>query len=460
MEGEGGSSTRLPLLSAVGDGDGECGDARSSPRGAPGAPQGRVCGVRTGRFNVLLVSASFFFLFGAYNTIQNFVTTLVAGHLGAYSLAVLYASVCVALLFAPAVVVRLGERRTLLLGAACYAVYQASLVHVEPAVVLAAAVVIGCGAAVLWVALGLFLSANSSEEDRGFNNGLFWSLFQLSGVAGNLLAYFVLNGTEGDHGARNGHWQFFAAFAVISVVGTLLLLPLRKPPPGIGAATAVESTAARGFVAEAKEIASRSCALLRDAQSLWLVPMFAFTGFELAFCSGEFPQLLPKEEIGLVLTALGVGEALGGVSGGWLSDRVGRAAVMLLGAAAYAGGLVGVVALKQDPAQFAQVHGVPWIAYLIALAFGLADSTFNTQSYAVIGEVRRRSHADRAIQPRASRRRANPHLPRAWTATRCGPTSSRRRWRASLCSSWRRTRRLPWASTTRWRCRCTARGAH
>lgn len=59
-------------------------------------------------------------------------------------------------------------------------VYIASLIKIIPAVVYAASVVIGIGAALLWVAQGAFLTKCSDDETRGRNSGLFWGMFQLS----------------------------------------------------------------------------------------------------------------------------------------------------------------------------------------------------------------------------------------------------------------------------------------
>ena len=44
---------------------------------------------------------------------------------------------------------------------------------------------------------------------------------------------------------------------------------------------------------------------------LLLSGMMFFSGLELAFWSGEFPLLLAKTSVGLVLTFAGVGEVLG-----------------------------------------------------------------------------------------------------------------------------------------------------
>jgi hypothetical protein len=54
-------------------------------------------------------------------------------------------------------------------------------------VVLGASVVIGFGAAILWVALGAFLTANADEGDRGRVSGIFWCIFNMCNVFGNLV---------------------------------------------------------------------------------------------------------------------------------------------------------------------------------------------------------------------------------------------------------------------------------
>lgn len=62
-----------------------------------------------------------------------------------------------------------------------------------------------------------------------------------------------------------------------------------------------------------------------------LAVIFFFSGLEMAFWAGEFPQLLSSDVIGLVLAFVGVGEVVGGLFFGPLSDRAGRAPALLLG---------------------------------------------------------------------------------------------------------------------------------
>jgi len=98
--------------------------------------------------------------------------------------------------------------------------------------------------------------------------------------------------------------------------------------------------------------------LFPNPRILLLSPMFFWTGFELAFWTGEFPQLLDPsvrrclpfpgadrvltdacahvlQTIGLVLMFAGVAEVVGGLVVGWLSDRLGRSLTVLLGTLFY-----------------------------------------------------------------------------------------------------------------------------
>ena len=58
-----------------------------------------------------------------------------------------------------------------------------------------ASVLLGSGSAVLWAAQSEFLHIQSlTDEMMMRNTGLFWALFQLSLVIGNIYIYFEWNG--------------------------------------------------------------------------------------------------------------------------------------------------------------------------------------------------------------------------------------------------------------------------
>lgn len=132
-------------------------------------------------YNVVVLGINFLLLFFAFNTIQAFETTL--NHsLGFISLATLYTCFSISTLFSGVVVSALGPRLTLFIGAFTYVLFLAANVHVVPAVLVAASAVIGVGAALLWTAQGAFLVANTTPRTLSQRSGLFWAIFQLSGV--------------------------------------------------------------------------------------------------------------------------------------------------------------------------------------------------------------------------------------------------------------------------------------
>ena len=70
----------------------------------------------SGRRNIVFLGTAFFFLFAAYNTAQNLVTTVLPDGLGFYSLCIVYAAVCIVKPFAPSIVVKLTATKAMFGG--------------------------------------------------------------------------------------------------------------------------------------------------------------------------------------------------------------------------------------------------------------------------------------------------------------------------------------------------------
>ena len=188
----------------------------------------RVCGVGVARYNVVVVSVAFLVVFSAYNALQNVATSLFPNGLGNESLSVLYGTCALSVFFAPPVLELLGTKYTMVLGAALYVVYMLSLIQIVPAVVLALSTVIGFGDIILWTAVGVFIAQNSSRAEYGRNSGLFWSIFQLCNIVGNLAVYYVLSQLQSTA-------LLYVGFSVVAAVGTAMLLLLRQPVAASGA---------------------------------------------------------------------------------------------------------------------------------------------------------------------------------------------------------------------------------
>lgn len=371
------------------------------------------------------------------NRLQNFATSLFPCGLGNESLTVLYAACAVASIIAPAVTAEIGARKTMFFGALCYVVYFGSLIRIVRPVVLAASVVIGIGAALVWIAFGVFITQNSIPATRGRINGAFWSMFQLSNVIGNLLAYSILNRIT-----DATKTFFYIATTSCGLVGAVALLSLRPPPTQqslIAAAREEDNNAdsslmsvnsdadeqARGLrhasmpppsampppsdvVAKTAPITSHWAAtseviqLLSHWQMMLACPLFFFSGIEGSFWSAEFPLMLDPSTIGLVLAALGVGEVIGGPLFGAIGDRVSRTASLCLGSACFAAALTLVSWMRTCYASDASAR---WpgcssaaIGYAAAFCFGLADACFNSNIFALSSDLVREIKLDAAAK--------------------------------------------------------------
>ena len=177
-------------------------------------------------------------------------------------------------------------------------------------------------------------------------------------------------------------------FATVAGAGPLGLLLLRAPPPP---ATPPPRLSARAHCAAALAGAARAAELLRQPRMLLLLPVFFFSGAELSFWTGEFPQLLANGSmgtVGFVLAWSGVGEVLGGVAMGRLSDAAGRTTSLLLSVALYAAGLALACAMKSGaPLAAPLARGSPVAAYVAAFFFGVADAGFNANAYAMCSQL-------------------------------------------------------------------------
>ena len=75
----------------------------------------------------------------------------------------------------------------------------------------------GFGAAILWIALGAYVTKASTPDTVGKNNGVFWGVFQFSNVLGNLGAYFVFNVRCNNTPAAPVLWVCMCACVVLCV---------------------------------------------------------------------------------------------------------------------------------------------------------------------------------------------------------------------------------------------------
>jgi MFS family permease len=356
---------------------------------------------------VVRLGVAFFFLFAAYNSAQNLVTSLLPNGLGFVSLCVIYSAVCTMKPFVPLLLTRLDLRWAMSGGALLYATYLGSLIQINYWAVCVTAGLLGIGGAVLWTAQGAFLTSLSRNEDRGKNVGLFWGIFSTSGIVGNLAAFFVL------HYTKINPSYLMIGFTVLAVIGAIVLATLRKPHESIvvdGAAIDVEpsinnstttadadgtpqivdTTPLIGTTGAATRLSGWPGvkALLTLKQTWLLLPLQLLIGSDLSYNVGLFPTLLPDQTyIGLVMMVTGFAQVAGGTLWGRLSDRMDRRLILAMGVFIYllALGVSWVFHLGVIGELAGMAAAIPILPYFIAFFLALGDSCFNVTYLNVTG---------------------------------------------------------------------------
>ena len=172
--------------------------------------------------------------------------------------------------------------------------------------------------------------------------GIFWGIFWLSAVLGQLGAYFLL------HQSTSSHLPLYIAATAGSAFGLVICstikLPKRETKPEGGAGTAkLEEQHEEGISYNIKgapdednrrEEGSGNSGLQQKA--LRFAPFLFFMGFEEAFVNGVWPKIFaPNQDqvhtIPLVFVLWACMEAMGSTVSGVVSDHVGRKPVIAFG---------------------------------------------------------------------------------------------------------------------------------
>ncbi len=217
---------------------------------------------------VVVASTVFCFLFAAFFTMQNFLTSVLGGD-GFAALALLYGSFALGTNMAPAVVQRMGMRAAMGAASLTYcsmnvAVALAAAERTDAegnidseggsaggwrvSLVYLTASLCGLGAAVLWTAQGAYVAQAAQDAQKSVDvaQGTFFAVFSLNGLVGFGLALLLIATRDASDAWLLG---FMAVLSGVAVASFVLL-------PAVGSETAAATGGDEG--AGAKGVAQAS----------------------------------------------------------------------------------------------------------------------------------------------------------------------------------------------------------
>ncbi|XP_045448135.1 UNC93-like protein [Melitaea cinxia] len=370
--------------------------------------------------NVVVISIAFMVHFTAYSGAANLQSSINAEEgLGTASLAAVYAGLIFSNIFLPVVVIKwLGTKWAMSLSFITYMPYIAAQLYPRFYTMIPAGLIVGLGGGPLWCAKCTYLSVVSEAHSKISNIspeallvrflGLFFMIFQMNQVWGNLISSLVIS--SGDNLA-----------AVTAVNASMIpklcgrnFLPstdageaLQHQPPekiqmivGIylacmaGAALIVavgvdsmnryktsRSESGSGLTGFALLVVTLK--LLVEPDQLMLVILNVFVGIQQAFFGADFTAAfvscsIGTGTVGFVMMTYGLSDAIGCVVTGYLSKVTGRLPLICVALVAHSCLFVSLLTWSPQANQ-------SYVVYIIAVIWGLCDSIWLVQINAYYG---------------------------------------------------------------------------
>ncbi|XP_047503707.1 UNC93-like protein [Pieris napi] len=368
--------------------------------------------------NVVIIGLAFMVHFTAYGGAANLQSSINADEgLGMSSLAAVYAGFILSNIFLPTAVIKwIGTKWAISLSFVTYMPYIAAQLWPSFYTMIPAGLCVGLGGGPLWCAKSTYLSVVSEVHSKISNItaealltrflGLFFMIFQLNQVWGNLISSLVLS--SGDNQA-----------AVTAINATMIpeicganFLPsadaadtLQRQPyekiqllSGIYLACmaaavlivaigvdSMESydTGRASKVMGGGEMLMATLKLLEEPKQIMLITIMVFTGLQQAFFGADFTAsfvscAVGTGTVGYVMLTFGVSDVIGCFVTGFIAKISGRLPLICAATVIHMT-LVATILLWKPQANMS------YVMYIIAVLWGICDSIWLVQSYALVG---------------------------------------------------------------------------
>ncbi|XP_045498485.1 UNC93-like protein [Colias croceus] len=370
--------------------------------------------------NVVVISLAFMVQFTAYSGAANLQSSINAeAGLGTASLAAVYAGLIFSNIFLPVVVIKwLGTKWAMSLSFVAYMPYIAAQLWPSFYTLIPAGLIVGLGGGPLWCSKCTYLSVVSEAHSKISNIsaealltrflGLFFMIFQLNQVWGNLISSVVLSSGDNQAAVTAVNETLIpelcgANFLPSADAGEALLpQPIEKIQMIAGIYLACMAAAAliiaigvdsmkrydsgrtgSGSNLSGMALLAVTLQLLVEPNQLMLVIINIFIGMQQAFFGADFTAsfvscAIGTGTVGFVMLTFGIADAIGCVVTGYIAKITGR--MPLICAATLVHSALFVTLLVWRP----HAHQA-YVMFVIAVLWGLSDSVWMVQLNAYYG---------------------------------------------------------------------------
>ncbi|XP_053565141.1 protein unc-93 homolog A-like [Bombina bombina] len=345
--------------------------------------------------NIIILSFGFLLLFTAYGGLQTLQSSLNPEKgLGVASLSVVYGCLIISSLFLPPIIIKkIGCKWTIVVSMCCYITYSVGNFKPNWYSLIITSAILGFGGGPLWAAKCTYLTTSGikyaqkiGKEKMDIVNqyfGLFFLIYQSSGIWGNLISSLVLIQNPAKEVLGNMSYSHCGANnCPVASTGTN---NTTISPPGVsdrlrytlmGIYTGCGVLAVLLIIVlldqieikdeEQKEEDKRSIynsfldtlRQLKDKRQCLLIPLTMFSGFQQGFLSSDYTRAyvtctLGIHYVGYVMICFGAANSICSMLFGKLSQYTGRIALFMLAAATSAACIIALLLWKPNPSQFA-----------------------------------------------------------------------------------------------------------
>ncbi|XP_048343369.1 protein unc-93 homolog A isoform X2 [Sphaerodactylus townsendi] len=362
--------------------------------------------------NILVVSFGFLLLFTAYGGLQSLQSSLHSEKgLGVASLSVVYGALILSSMFLPPMLIKqFGCKWTIVGSMCCYVAFSLGNFYASWYTLIPTSMILGLGGAPLWSAKCTYLTiaGNSYAQKAGkigkdiINQyfGIFFLIFQSSGVWGNLISSLVFgqspntdiseadltccgahdclgeldrNGTKGPN--KPSDTLIYTLLGIYTGSGVLAVSLV---------AVFLDQISANKEEGKKEKIPSfRSTFLatfrhLKDVRQCLLIPLTMYSGFEQGFLAGDYTKsyvtcALGINYVGYVMICFSATNSLCSMLFGKISQFTGRKALFVLAAIINLACIITLLLWKPHREYLA-------VFFIIPALWGISDAIWQTQT--------------------------------------------------------------------------------